>query len=38
MTMPSEHHDHITGSVAGLLALLAILISFVLVAAWFYVY
>jgi hypothetical protein len=38
MTMPDEHHDHITGSVAGLLTLLIILAAIVLVAAWFYVF
>jgi hypothetical protein len=38
MTMRDEHHDHITGSVAGLLTLLIILVTLVLVAAWFYVF
>jgi hypothetical protein len=38
MTTPGEHHDYITGSVAGLLTLLVILGGIVLVATWFYVY
>ena len=38
MTMPDDHHDYITGSVAGLLTLFIILGGIVLVAAWYYVY
>jgi hypothetical protein len=36
MAVPSEHHDYITGSVAGLLTLLIIVGGLVLMAAWFY--
>ena len=36
MTVPSEHHDYITGSVAGILTLLIVVAGLVLVAAWFY--
>jgi hypothetical protein len=36
MTMPSEHHDYITGSVAGILTLLIIAAGLVGLAAWFY--
>ncbi len=38
MAMPSEHHDYITGSVAGILTLLIVAAGLVLVAAWFYGY
>ena len=38
MTMPDDHRDYITGSVAGLLTLFIILGGIALVAAWFYVY
>jgi hypothetical protein len=38
MTTLGEHHDYITGSVAGLLTLLVILGGIVLVATLFYVY
>jgi hypothetical protein len=31
-----EHHDYITGSVAGILTLLIIAAGFVMLAAWFY--
>jgi hypothetical protein len=37
MTPPSEHHDYLTGRVAGLLTLLIIIGVIVLVAVWFYV-
>jgi hypothetical protein len=36
MTTPSEQHDYITGSVAGILTLLIIAAGLVLLAAWFY--
>jgi hypothetical protein len=36
MTMPSEQHDYITGSVAGILTLLIIVVGLAFVAAWFY--
>jgi hypothetical protein len=36
MTMPSEHHDYITGSVAGILTLLVVVAGLGLVVAWFY--
>jgi hypothetical protein len=36
MAVPSEHHDYITGSVAGILTLFIIVVGLVLVAAWFY--
>jgi len=36
MTMPSEQHDYITGSVAGILTLLIIVVGLVFVGAWFY--
>ena len=38
MTMPSEQHDYITGSVAGLMTLLIILVGLVMMAAWFYAF
>jgi hypothetical protein len=38
MAVPSEHHDYITGSVAGILTLFIIAAGFVLVAAWYYSY
>jgi hypothetical protein len=38
MTMPSEHHDYITGSVAGVLTLLIVVAGLVLAAAWFYAF
>jgi hypothetical protein len=38
MTIPDDHHDYMTGSVAGLLALFIILAGSMLVAAWFYFY
>jgi len=38
MSIPDEHHDYITGSVAGLLTLLIIVIGFALVGLWFYGY
>jgi hypothetical protein len=38
MTMPDDHYDYITGSVAGLLTLFIILGGIVLVAAWLYAY
>lgn len=36
MPAPSEQHDYITGSVAGILTLLIIAAGLVLLAAWFY--
>jgi hypothetical protein len=36
MTTRSENHDHITGSVAGILTLVIIAAGLVLLAAWFY--
>jgi len=36
MTMPSEQHDYITGSVAGILTLLIIVVGLAFAAAWFY--
>jgi hypothetical protein len=36
--MPSEHHDYITGSVAGLLTLLIVATGLIFAAAWFYSY
>ncbi len=36
MTAPSEQHDYITGSVAGILTLLIVAAGLVLLAAWFY--
>jgi hypothetical protein len=36
MTVPSEQHDYITGSVAGILTLLIVAAGLVLLAAWFY--
>lgn len=36
MTMPSEQHDYITGSVAGLLTLFIIVVGLALMGAWFY--
>jgi hypothetical protein len=36
MSMPTEDHDYITGSVAGILTLLIIAAGLVLLAAWFY--
>jgi hypothetical protein len=38
MSMPSEQHDYITGSVAGLMTLLIVLLGLVMVAAWFYAF
>jgi hypothetical protein len=38
MSMPSEQHDYITGSVAGLMTLLIVLVGLVMVAAWFYAF
>ena len=38
MSMPSEQHDYITGSVAGLMTLLIVLIGLVMMAAWFYAF
>jgi len=38
MTMPSEHHDYITGSVAGILTMVIVVAGIVLLAAWFYAY
>jgi hypothetical protein len=38
MTTPNEHHDYITGSVAGLLTIFVIVAGIVLVATWFYFY
>jgi hypothetical protein len=38
MAVPSEQHDYITGSVAGLMTLLIILVGIVLMAAWFYAF
>ena len=38
MTIHDDHHDYITGSVAGLLTLFIILGGTVLVAAWLYVH
>ena len=35
MTMPSEQHDYITGSVAGILTLLIIVVGLAFVGAWF---
>jgi hypothetical protein len=35
MTMPSEQHDYITGSVAGILTLLIIVVGLAFGAAWF---
>jgi hypothetical protein len=34
--MPTEDHDYITGSVAGILTLLIIAAGLVLLAAWLY--
>ena len=36
MAMPSEHHDYITGSVAGILTLLIIVAGLAFAALWFY--
>jgi hypothetical protein len=36
MSMPSDDHDYITGSVAGILTLLIIAAGLVLLAAWVY--
>ncbi len=36
MSMPNEHHDYITGSVAGILTLLIIAAGLVMLAAYFY--
>jgi len=38
MTMPSEHHDSLTGSVAGILTMVIVVAGLVLGAAWFYAY
>ena len=38
MTMPSEHHDYLTGSVAGILTMVIVVAGLVLGAAWFYAY
>jgi hypothetical protein len=38
MSMPSEQHDYITGSVAGLLTLLIVAAGLIFAAAWFYSY
>jgi hypothetical protein len=38
MAVSSEQHDYITGSVAGLMTLLIILVGIVLMAAWFYAF
>jgi hypothetical protein len=38
MAVPSEHHDYITGSVAGILTLFIIAVGLVLVSAWVYGY
>jgi hypothetical protein len=35
MSMPSEQHDYITGSVAGILTLLIIVAGLAFAAAWF---
>lgn len=36
MSMPSEQHDYITGSVAGILTLLIIVVGLAFGVAWFY--
>jgi hypothetical protein len=36
MAVPSEHHDYITGSVAGILTILIVVVGLALAAAWFY--
>jgi putative effector of murein hydrolase LrgA (UPF0299 family) len=36
MIKRDEHHDYLTGSVAGLLILFIILVGNALVAAWFF--
>ena len=38
MSMPSEHHDYITGSVAGVMTLVIVAAGLVLLAVWFYAY
>jgi hypothetical protein len=38
MTTRGEHHDYITGSVAGVMTLVIVAVGLVLVAAYFYSY
>ncbi len=38
MSTPSEHHDYITGSVAGVMTLVIVAAGLLLLAVWFYAY
>jgi hypothetical protein len=38
MSVPSEHHDYITGSVAGVMTLVIVAAGLLLLATWFYAY
>jgi hypothetical protein len=38
MAIPSEQHDYITGSVAGIMTLLIVVLGLAFTAAWFYAY
>jgi hypothetical protein len=38
MSMPSEHHDYITGSVAGVMTLVIVAAGLLLLAVWFFAY
>jgi len=38
MAIPSEQHDYITGSVAGIMTLLIVVLGLAFAAAWIYGY